>query len=92
MKKLFLECKEKLLKECKNTKYFTFSFFTDWMEYERLCITAAAKDDYAEVNKYLSDKIFPSKFYSKNSPTYCVFLEIMAGYRDTRTHSLLIKV
>lgn len=87
LKKVYSDIKRVLSQES-NTRYFTFEFFQNFVAaYKQGCdnLKNNIDDSYYNNNVLLFhcyDLVYQSKFYSKNSGSYCEFLSIFDRWVD----------
>ena len=85
-KKIYSDIKRVLSIQGNNTRYFTFEFFQNFVTaYKQRCnnLKNNIDDSYYNNNVLLFhcyDSIYQSKFYNKNSGSYCEFLSIFHSW------------
>ena len=87
-KKVFQDIKSILKKQGYNTKYFSLSFFYDFVTAQKTReynLQNNIDDSYYNNNILLFhcyDPIYNSKFYNKNGGSYCHFLSVFYDWQE----------
>lgn len=83
---IFKKLKTELSEKTKNTRYFNFSFFEDYLKARKQHMENLKNEvDDSYTSGYVTlyhcyDEVYNSKFYNENSCAYCVFLELISPY------------